>query len=125
MKQENTVKTNIRVSSGLSEYIAPADLICRSKGRVYLQATAKFMLILAITLGGALIPVLHFVIVPIGSIAACYIFISSLQNRNYLKIASVDCPECRSKIEINKINRCPADFACPGCNRIITLYNNF
>ena len=117
-----TVLEKIKVSSGLTDYIAEIEILCWSKPQIYRRAVLRTMLILLLTMVGALIPVLHFLLIPLGLFSAVYIMLRSLKNKQSIKAGVLNCPECQKQISFDQLScKFPLDLSCRHCERLITL----
>lgn len=73
---------------------------------------------------GALIPVVHFVIVPAALIAISYLSVRELTTTTFYRVSKLKCPHCETAYGESELPRLPRRFACFQCRITSTLSAN-
>lgn len=78
--------------------------------------------ILLVTVIGALIPVAHFIIVPVGLIAAVITFSRSRSTKEQVTGGDITCPACKEKITLCvRPLKIPLKESCDHCHRQVMI----
>lgn len=65
---------------------------------------------------GALVPLLHLVLGPLGLLATIYVGVKTFRTRCYIESGKGVCPNCAGQVELYKrAYKFPFETHCPGC----------
>jgi len=92
-------------------------------GRRIGRAIAGFGIWFGCALIGALIPVLHLILVPVLLIGAFVVLVQRLSVSALVKRAHGTCPDCGAEqdLDVPRAFQLPVDVTCRGCQRRLTL----
>ncbi|MDH5644294.1 MAG: hypothetical protein OEY63_08840 [Gemmatimonadota bacterium] len=88
------------------------------------RRAVRYALILwAIALGGAFIPVAHFLIVPVFGIAGFVILFRTLKTNRTIKAIRGTCPDCGKVQAFEHLgdSEIPREISCAGCMRTLSV----
>lgn len=70
----------------------------------------------------ALVPIVHFFLVPIGVILTVFLAYSSYKVKNYIAEGTCICPACSGVIKIyHRAEQLPFDDVCESCHRKVVI----
>jgi len=115
----------ILTSSTGAKIIYPDQKIDRTPPIQRFKGTAKtFAKLGGFTLVSVFIPVLHFVLVPVGAILTLTMTYSSFKKAYQLTDFEVHCPQCDSKFKTNVAGSdLPLRTFCSNCRNMVILNN--
>ncbi len=118
-----TVKLLLESDQSKSELIE-AELFKRPMGERVKAAAKVSMPWFAVALIGALIPMVHFVIVPAALIAIAYLSVREITTPTFYRVSNLKCPHCENPYGENVLPRLPRRFACFKCRITSTVSAN-
>jgi len=86
---------------------------------------ATFGIGFLITILSVLIPVAHFILVPLGFIATPVIAFLTYRRTENIVSGTAPCPKCQAQIQIQKrAVAWPVNETCQGCSRALSITRN-
>lgn len=118
-----TQKIKVYVRATLdTTYHSTLDIIALDNSERLLRSFKFLGLGLSVTLLSALIPILHFVTVPLGIIISFYLFFKSLKTKLVYKTKELSCPQCKNPMIFkSKPFQWPLKDQCPSCGATIII----
>ena len=119
---KNNSQTVILISSDGKRGIAIIEILKLNKFQRILRSVWRGILLLTLSALSIAIPMLHFILVPIGLLITLVVSYSAFQVKEILVSGSGQCPSCNNNITIHQRNyKLPFSDVCEHCGRQLTI----